>query len=165
MRHLLVLRHAEAASASGLHDHERPLTAAGRETAARVGAFLARSGLDLDLALVSDASRTRETWEQVAAAFAEAPQARVLARLYHAESRDLLELARDLPDSAACALILGHNPAVGEFTAHFTGSGDREAVVRLRRGFPPGGLAILQTDADSWRALRWGDGALTHFLT
>ena len=165
MRKLLLFRHTEAVHSDQYSDRERPLTPAGREKASKVGAFLAETHQRIDLALVSDSVRTRETWDLAQAASGEAPEVRFDRKLYHAERRDLLAMARELPDSLESAMILGHNPAIGEFAAHFAGSGKRDDLARLARGFPPGGLAILDADIDEWRKLRWSVGELSVFLT
>jgi phosphohistidine phosphatase len=164
MRQLLLFRHAEA-EPSRTGDRERPLTAAGRQAAARVGAFLAETKLKIDLVLISDSTRTRETWEAAAAAYGAKPHVRIVGKLYNASRGVLMELARELPDSARNALILGHNPAMGEFAAQFAGSGEREALARLQHGFPPCGLAMFGVETDEWRQLRWYGGALEQFLT
>ncbi len=165
MRHLLLFRHAEAVHSPKFRDHERPLTATGRETAARIGAFLAESAQKLDLVIVSDALRTRESWEIASARLSVAPEVKFERKLYNAERHDIMEAAREMPEKVAAALIVSHNPGVSDFAAQFAGSGDRDALSRMSRGFPPGGLAIFAVDAEDWRKLRWGGGALTAFLT
>lgn len=165
MRHLLLFRHAEAVHSDKYSDRERPLTPAGREKASKVGAFLADSPQPIDLALVSDSVRTRETWDLAQAASGIAPEVRFDRKLYHASRRDLLETARALPDSVQSAIIVAHNPALAEFAVHFAGSGKREALARLALGFPPGALAILDLDIEEWRKLRWNAGELSVFLS
>jgi phosphohistidine phosphatase len=165
MRRLLLFRHAEAVHSDKYSDRERPLTAAGREKATKVGAFLAETHQRIDIALVSDSVRTRETWDLARAAWGATPEARFDRKLYHAERRDLLAMVRDLPDSLESAMILAHNPAIAEFAAHFAGSGKGDALARLALGFPPGALAIVEADGDEWRKLRWSAGELTLFRT
>ena len=165
MRRLLLFRHAEAVHSDKYSDRERPLTPAGREKAARVGAFLADTQQRIDFVLASDSVRTRETWDLAQAAWGATPEVRFDRKLYHADRRDLLAMVRDLPDSLETAMIVAHNPAIGESAAHFAGSGKREALARLALGFPPGGLAILDADSDEWSKLRWSAGELTLFLT
>ncbi len=164
MRRLFLFRHAEAVHSSKYSDRERPLTPAGREKAARVGAFLAETRQRIDLVVISDAVRTRETWDVAQAEYGEAPKIRVERKLYHAERRYLMDLAREAPDEIEAAMIIGHNPAFAEFSAQFAGSGERDALARLSLGFPPGGLAIFDVDIEQWRKLRWGAGELTRFL-
>ncbi len=171
MRRLLLFRHAEAVHSAKYSDRDRPLTAEGRLHAARIGAALAAKGETIDLVLVSDALRTRESLELALAAYAQAsgtpiaPETRIDKALYHAERRDLMAALRGLPDSVEKIMITGHNPAIAEFAAQFAGSGDRDALSRLALGFPPGGLAIFDCEAGEWRLTRWGDGELKHFLT
>ena len=164
MRRLLLFRHAEAVHSPKYSDRERPLSAAGRDKAARVGAFLVETRQRIDLVLVSDSVRTRETWDLAQAGYGETPQIRIDKKLYHAERRDLMFMARDLPDEIEAAMIVGHNPAVSEFAAHFAGCGERDALARLSLGFPPSGLAIFDVDIEEWRKLRWSAGELRQFL-
>ena len=164
MHQLLLFRHGESEPPDS-GDRERPLTAAGREVATRVGAYLAESKTRIDLALISDTKRTRQTWEAAGTAFGSKPHVRIVGRLYQAARSDVMDLARGVPDSARSVLILGHNPAIGEFASQFAGSGNPEALARLRRGFPPGGLAMFDVETDEWRQLRWFSGSLERFLT
>ena len=175
MRRLLLFRHAQAVHSAKYSDRERPLTADGRLHAARVGAALAERGETVDLVLVSDSLRTRETLDLALAAYGQASkeasktpfsrETRVDKALYHAERRDLMTTLRALPDSVGTVMIVGHNPAIAEFAAQFAGAGDRESLGRLALGFPPGGLAIFDCENAEWRQTRWGDGDLKQFLT
>jgi phosphohistidine phosphatase len=164
MRRLILFRHSEAVHSSRYRDHERPLTDAGRKDAARAGAHLAELNLPIDLVLLSDSQRTRETWEIAGPQLANEPESRLEKSLYEAERRDLMDIGRAQPDSVKCLILVGHNPSIAEFAAHFAGSGEREALKRLGKGFPPGGIAIFDIEIAEWRKLRWGDGTLTHFL-
>ena len=70
MHRLILMRHAQAeSSAPSGGDEARPLSAAGRAEALLMGRALAERGLKPDLALVSTAVRTRQTWEQMHDAF------------------------------------------------------------------------------------------------
>ena len=70
MQRLILMRHAEAerASPSG-DDRDRVLSARGRADAMQMGRTLASKGLRPDLALVSAAARTRQTWDLAHEAF------------------------------------------------------------------------------------------------
>ena len=168
MRRLLLFRHAQAVHSAKYSDRERPLSPEGRLHAERVGAALADRGETVDLVLVSDSLRTRETLDLALAAYGKTPfsrETRVDKALYHAERRDLMTTLRALPDSVGTVMIVGHNPAIAEFAAQFAGAGDRESLGRLALGFPPGGLAIFDCENAEWRQTRWGDGDLKQFLT
>lgn len=69
MKQLLLLRHAKSAWPDGVADHDRPLADRGRRDAPRMGAYIAKAGLQPDFALVSSALRTQETWGLVAPEF------------------------------------------------------------------------------------------------
>ena len=86
MDRLILLRHAKAESeASSGDDFDRPLAARGRREAQAVGVQLAALGLKPDIALVSPALRTRETWELVEEAVPGA-EVRFDPALYNAEA-------------------------------------------------------------------------------
>ncbi|MGO8740054.1 SixA phosphatase family protein [Rhodoblastus sp.] len=162
MRRLILFRHAEAIHSSRYRDHERPLTEAGRKEAAQAGARLAELALPVDLVLVSDSTRTRETWGLASAALKEAPETCFDRKIYEAERHDLMEMARALPDTVKTLILVGHNPALADFATHFAGRGDHDALKRLGRGFPTGAVALFEIAAGEWRKLRWGDGRLTN---
>jgi phosphohistidine phosphatase len=165
MRHLLLLRHAEAIHPSGCKDHDRPLTKTGRLAARHMGDVLARKQLHLDLALASDAQRTRETLELALAEFRQSPKIILDPQLYHAERNDLMEVVRQLPDEAQDVLIVGHNPSVAEFGLYLADGANEEALRRMAYSVPPGALAIFEISAPEWSDLRWSSAKLNLFLT
>ncbi len=67
MRRLILLRHAKSDRPPGVADHERPLNARAGGRPRRWAPTSRGKGLCPDLALVSTAARTRETWEAMAA--------------------------------------------------------------------------------------------------
>ena len=70
MRRLVLFRHAKAvpgdAHVGG--DHKRPLSTRGTQDAPRMGRYLADERIQPDLALVSDAQRTQDTFTLAASA-------------------------------------------------------------------------------------------------
>ena len=86
MHRLILMRHASAERAPGPgRDRERPLSAGGRLDAAGMGRALAARGLRPDRALVSSATRTRETWDQMHEALGDA-EVRHEPALYNADT-------------------------------------------------------------------------------
>jgi phosphohistidine phosphatase len=59
---LIVLRHGKSDWSGGEPDHLRPLARRGRRQAPEAGRWLAHNVAAIDLAVVSPAERTRETW-------------------------------------------------------------------------------------------------------
>lgn len=165
MYRLILLRHGKAAPFAGGGDHERPLLDRGREAAARVGRYLAEEHLIPDFAAVSDALRTRETWDAVAAQFPHRIPHRLEPRLYEASAASLLDLLRQSPDDMRCMLSIGHNPGFADLALTLIGYGDRYAASRLRAKYPTCAFAILDFDVESWREVGPGTGRLDRFIT
>ncbi len=112
MQKLLLIRHAKAA-AFGREpgDHARPLSGKGHNAASVLGEILVRSDWVPDLAVVSNALRTRETWADMAMAF-DKPAVRYEETLYLALPHILAQAAtRHGCDGQTLALI-GHNPGI-----------------------------------------------------
>ena len=166
MRRLALLRHAKAAPQGGGDDHGRPLALLGREAAPRVGAWLKASGISPALTLVSDARRTRETFDLLAAAFGGALAMRLEPRIYNATARTLLDLVRATPAKVPALMLVGHNPGLAELAMRLAGGGgDSQAEARLRAGFPTASVAILDFDANAWPDIAHGTGRLASFAT
>ena len=104
MPRLILLRHAKA-EPHREDDHARVLAARGREDAAALRPVLA--ALAPELAVVSTAARTRETWELAAPGGVPV----VLEdRVYEASVADLREVLAE--QTAACVVLVGHNPSI-----------------------------------------------------
>jgi len=164
MRRLYLLRHAHAAPTGKYRDHDRPLTVAGREAATHVGRALAARGNAIDLALCSDAARTRETLDAVLKASGSKPELRMESGIYQAECDQLASLLREAPEDYKNVLAVGHNPAVAEFAVAFAREGETADMDRLRRFFPPAALAIFEVETP-WSELSWRGGRLLAFLS
>ena len=166
MLRLLLLRHANAErSRPGEGDVARRLTERGRSEAAELGACMQTEGLTPDATAVSPAARTRETWELVAKALANAPEPASDDRLYDATPADILKVIQDTPAKVGTLLVIGHNPGLHEFAASLVASGDRAARERLNQGMPTSALAVIDFTAKSWAELKSRTGRLERFVT
>jgi phosphohistidine phosphatase len=166
MRRLMLLRHAKSdRSAPGAPDRERQLEARGKETAPKIGAYMAKHGLVPDQALCSTARRTHDTWTLVASAFAKAPPVTFEERVYDATADTILDIVREIDDAARSLLVVGHNPGLHDLAGMLIASGDVEARERLREKFPTAGLAIIDFAYDNWRKLHKRAGRLDRFVT
>src|SRR4051812_36820858 len=94
MQRLILLRHgeAEAQSASG-RDLDRALTAAGVAAVARTAKALAAAGAIPNIALISAAKRTRQTWAEAKAQFSLSAEV-FKPEIYNAGVAALLAMAR-----------------------------------------------------------------------
>ena len=150
MDRLILMRHgkAEQHAASG-GDFERALAPRGQNDAALMGKVLAKAGLSPDLALVSSARRTRETWDAVAPAFAKA-RAETLRDLYHAEAQDVLAAIRDEAPDRGTVMVVGHNPGLHELALRMALGGplDPAKLAQLRGKFPTSTAAVFSIDPD-----------------
>lgn len=143
---LLVIRHAK--TEQGELDRARALTDRGRRDAAAIGAWIVAQDVLPDLAVVSPATRARQTWEIAAAAAGNSAPVQIDDDIYGNNVSALVSVARAIEESVPTAAIVGHNPSIEEFTARFGGS--RVGHV------PTGSVAVFDIDGT------WADGSI-HF--
>jgi phosphohistidine phosphatase len=118
---LIVLRHGKSDWSGEEPDRLRPLARRGRRQVPEVGRWLADNVGTIDLAVVSPAERTRETWRLVAAELAVLPPVREDDRVYAGTARSLLGVLRELPHDVETVALVGHNPGVEELVTSLTG--------------------------------------------
>jgi phosphohistidine phosphatase len=165
MKQLLLLRHAKSSwGDASLADFDRPLAPRGREAAPRMGREIARRGWLPDLALISPAARTRETWALVAAEFPARPKDSFPDGLYAAPAETLLAEIRQTPESVGTLLVIGHNPGLEDLARQIAGdASDAKALARLGEKFPTAALARFKVEG-KWAKLAAGGAKLTHFI-
>ena len=143
-RSLVIARHARAEAHDPPRDLTRHLCQEGRWQAEAVGGELAQTGWAPQLALVSVAARTRETWEIVARSGGFDGSAEFLDSLYGGWVPDMIDAIHAVDDGVTHLLLIGHEPATSATAAWLAGPGsDEAALCRVRRGLPTGGRAHL----------------------
>ncbi len=166
MRHLFLMRHAKAKQGSGdMTDHQRPLSKRGRRQAAAMAVPLQRWRALEGMVYSSDATRTRETLDEIAGQLTElsqpelplAERARLDEALYTFDGQALLAWLKHLPDEADRVLVIGHNPALLELARWLC----REAPDAL----PTGSLLHLTLPDQPWPALEKHGAELVMSLT
>ena len=148
-RTLVLLRHAKAEAPGELPDFERRLTTAGESDADAAGAWLADQRLHPDLVFCSPAARTRQTWQGVSIALAQArpgggaPEVRYDKGLYTGGRTEVFDLLRSVPEQVRTVLVVGHNPTVSDVSLLLMPDDqvDGEPV-----GLKTSGLAVHRTD-------------------
>jgi phosphohistidine phosphatase len=154
MDRLILFRHgkAEAASASG-DDFDRKLAPRGEAEAAQMARRLEEQGWVPDLALVSTAQRTRETWAAAAPSFPNA-QARFEAELYLADTPVIARLAEAAGRAARTVMVVGHNPGLHEYALRLMieGHAAPDLFALTQRKFPPAAVATFEFVAGKPRA-------------
>jgi phosphohistidine phosphatase len=119
-RTLVLLRHAKSAWPEHMDDADRPLSARGERDAPAAGRWLREHVPGIATVVCSPALRTLQTWRLVAGELGGTPAFRLEPRIYAASVRDLLTVAHGLPTDAATALLIGHNPGLGELVGAIT---------------------------------------------
>jgi phosphohistidine phosphatase len=146
MQRLILLRHgeAEANSTSG-RDLDRALTGGGVAAVSRAAKALAAAKAIPDLALVSAARRTRETWQAAQPSF---PLSKVLfkSEIYNADVSALLAMAAE--SDARTVMIVGHNPAIQGLALDLLArqGADAALTARVEARFPPATAAVFSFD-------------------
>lgn len=159
---LVMVRHAKA-EAYGPSDFDRELTSRGRSDAAEAGAWLAEQGVSADAALVSAATRARQTWELLAEAAGWSVEPDLDHALYGADEDGVLDLVRATDDGVGTLVVLGHNPTVGMLAQLLDdGDGDPHAVDQLMRGYPTSAVAVFDVPG-GWTDTAMGRARLTRF--
>ncbi|MDQ0466657.1 phosphohistidine phosphatase [Caulobacter ginsengisoli] len=146
MQRLILMRHGKAERSAPGGDAARALTERGRSDAALMAALLVKEDLIPDLALVSPALRTRQTWEAAAPAFPKA-RAEVLDALYHAPAATIFAVAE--ASGADTVMAVGHNPGLHSLmVALLREGGCGQALIgRAESGFPTASVAAFTFDA------------------
>jgi phosphohistidine phosphatase len=150
MDRLILLRHAKAESdAPSGDDFDRPLAPRGRREAKAVGVQLAALGYAPDLALVSPALRTRETWEIAAEALGEA-EVRFDPALYNADAGTIRRIAEAAGVRHGTVVVVAHNPGLQELAVRLLheGAAPADYLARAHRHFPPGAVVVFDIDPD-----------------
>jgi phosphohistidine phosphatase len=157
MKTLLLLRHAKSSwGDASLRDFERPLAKRGKRDAPRMGEELKMHAPVPDVIISSPATRARQTIEAVVQSSGITSRLEFNENIYGASSAELMSLVRRLPDSANCALMVGHNPGFEELVSRLTGT---ETVM------PTAALASMEFQIDHWNDLEDGAGKLNWLLT
>lgn len=145
MATLIVVRHAKSDWSTDLPDHERPLAPRGRRQAPLTGAWLAGHLPDIDLAVVSPATRAQQTWALVADCLHSRPPVRVSEELYSGTAWDVVT---GLDASLSTVALVGHNPDLEDLVSSLTGRRialptSALAVIDLPNGWADPGGAVL----------------------
>lgn len=159
MKQLILLRHAKAVAKAAVQDFDRVLAPEGRREMDRVAADLLASSIRPDLALVSPAARTRETW---ALTRIEGVAPRFEPGIYDAEVEMLVALVRSAPDDVLRLMLVGHNPGIEDLALLV---GGEDAASLIGGGLPTAALAVFDLPEGRWADLADGTGRLVHYAT
>lgn len=168
MRQLLLLRHAKSSwDDPDLPDHARPLNARGKRAAAVMAAVMQDLGLAPDIVLVSSARRTLQTLEAMTP-LPDSPMIELLDDLYLATWQRMMDILRQVPETARSVLLIGHNPGMHDLALSLAGAeamerGGAPGTRRLAGGYPTAALAEFSVPS-TWKGLEAGQARLVRFI-
>jgi phosphohistidine phosphatase len=145
-RRLVLMRHAKAEKDAET-DHARRLSDRGRRDAHAAGVLLAERGDVPELVLVSDAQRTRDTWDAVRAGLSDGgrtgkePEAWFDRALYESGPKAVVELVAAVDPAVPSVLVIGHNPTMSSVAAALSdGEAETALEVAVANGMSTSGL-------------------------
>jgi phosphohistidine phosphatase len=174
MKTLLLLRHAKSQWPDGvgpdleararaletLDDHARPLTPGGVEAAEKLARQVLREITPPDLILCSSATRARQTLATIRQLTWQKIPVETERGLYLCGMEALLARLAKLPDSAAAAALVAHNPDLHALAQRLAVEGKKKWRQSLAEKFPTGALAVIDLPIESWSAVRQAAGQL-----
>jgi phosphohistidine phosphatase len=157
MKTLLLLRHAKSSwDDPSLGDFERPLAPRGKKDAPLMGKALKERFPLPDYILSSPAARAKATSRAAVKAAGLDIEIHFEEGIYDASSAQLMKIVRGIPDSASCAMLIGHNPGFEELLARLTGKSER---------MPTAALACIELQVETWDDVEDRKGVLVRMLT
>lgn len=157
MKRLYLVRHAKSSwKDPELDDFDRPLNKRGKRDAPFMGQRLSEANVRPDLIISSPAKRAAKTAKIIAAQIAY-PLKKIqwIESLYAAGTLILLQILREIDDSAEQAMLVGHNPGLTLLAELLTS----EAVDNI----PTSGVFALDLDLGSWTQAGEGNGIPVFF--
>ncbi len=155
MKTIFLLRHADAsAQTSEQDDIDRRLSSRGYSEAAGLPARFARHAAQPSLCICSSAQRAVETLDglRTSPIWSRTTVVEIDSALYLAGHEALQERLALVEDEVDRVLLVAHNPGIARLALELAKTGDSAALERLRAGFSPAALAVLELDVE-----RWGD--------
>ncbi len=154
MKTIILIRHAMAENNPHINDHQRQLTLQGTKDAIKIAKYLAQNNYQPDYALISDATRTKQTWQYLAQNLIRQNEinCQFMAELYNATMGDMIKIINLVPDQFANLIIIGHNPVIAQLALFFTANISDNNNSFLRN-YPAAGLTILHFSTISWKEI------------
>lgn len=118
---LLIMRHAHSDRGDiFVDDFDRSLSARGRNEARSIAQKLSSLGVSIDKALVSPSTRTKETWQILAAELKITNDPIMIPELYQASVLEVLDILLAHSNDNHNLLLLAHCPAVADVISHLS---------------------------------------------
>ena len=159
MKHLILVRHAEAAEKlNNQPDKERELTSVGKNNASQIGVYLFREKFQPDIIISSAAKRAKETAQLIASQLSFDPKEIIYNSLLYevANSRVFLEQTNTIPDRFDTVMLVGHNPIFSHMAEYFTNES--------KGGLPPAAALVVKFEVESWKEVSKGIGIIVDYI-
>lgn len=130
MRTLYLMRHAKAEVSGPAGDKSRPLSERGRRDAREAGEWLRLAGVDV--ALVSSATRTTETFTELGLDC----RAEYMDALYNCDVETMRQRIGEMDEEVTTVLVVGHSPTIPALAAELLSANQPRAADELLCHFP-----------------------------
>ena len=165
MKRLTILRHAKSSwDDPALDDFGRRLNERGWKAARRLGRELEDRGVHFDLVVASTAARVRETIDGFTEKLKLNVEIRHEPRMYGASEATLLEIVRELPESAHAPLLVGHNPGLERLVVGLTHGDPKGLRDRVAEKFPTAAMAQIELPAQRWAEVEPANGEIAELI-
>lgn len=157
---LILIRHAKSSwDDFDLEDHDRPLNERGQIGADAIGVWMAEQGFSPDVALISSAARTIETWDRIQTKKSGETTVNIRETLYHSSpDRILMELQKANGNTVA---IVAHNPGIAAFA---DGIVDVAPSHSRFGAYPTGATLVVDFPFDTWAKVQPNTGRVVNFV-
>jgi phosphohistidine phosphatase len=165
VKRLTILRHAKSSwNDPHLDDFNRPLNDNGWKAARRMGRELKKRDMKFDLVIASPAARVRETIDGLTEKLQLNVEIRFEPRMYAASEEILLNIVRDIRESAHAPLLVGHNPGLQQLLVALTHKDPDDLRSRVEEKFPTAALATIELPAHRWTEVTPATGKITELI-
>lgn len=144
MKKLYLVRHAKSSwKLEGIDDMDRPLKGRGITDAFNTSDWLRQEGEIPDHMVSSPATRALHTGLIFAKNLDhQFGSIEIVKEIYHASTKDLLEVVYAFDDAYESVMLFGHNPTITDFV--------NKCIDHRIDNVPTTGVACLKFEADSW---------------
>lgn len=155
MKYIILMRHAKSDwNDPSLTDHQRTLNKRGNTDAPLMAQRIKSYGILPELMLVSDATRTRETWQHIAEPLSNV-QTQFDADLYLASPSTIIQKLKKLDNMIDNVLLLAHNPGITDVFYDLAG-------IRIDN-VPTAGVGCIKLHTDQFSEIETCEKELVYF--
>ncbi|MPV35787.1 SixA phosphatase family protein [Georgenia subflava] len=160
-RTLVLVRHAKAEPEGDLGDAMRPLAAKGRTQAGALGERIDAVTGAVDVALVSGALRTTETFKLLTQGLT-VREHEIREELYQAGPRQVLAMLQEIDPRTSTVLVVGHEPTMSGLASLLHDTRD-DLAQQVSLGVPTASACVLDLSTP-WAELDRSTAHLTRLV-